>query len=249
MILNTLHYMSPALGMNTTVNVLLPQGNYGANFGFNGSQFRTLYLLHGLSDDETIWLRRTSIERYAEKYGICVVMPRGDRSFYCDIPYGSAYFRYISEELPEVIANTFNVSRRREDNFAAGLSMGGYGALKLGLRLPERFALAAAMSAVTDLQSRAKDVLGGFYPEGYIVPPEDDLTALARQTADKIEKPEFFIGCGTEDVLLPDSRNFRDTLVSLGYTVNYRESAGIHSWEFWDEYIQYVLEWIDAYKM
>ena len=89
MMLNTLHYYSHTLGMNTTVNILLPQENYGANYGFNGSRFRTLYLLHGLSDDESIWLRRTSVERYAERYGLCVVMPRGDRSFYCDVPYGS----------------------------------------------------------------------------------------------------------------------------------------------------------------
>ena len=93
-----------------------------------------LYLLHGLSDDDTIWLRRTSIERYVAPLGLAVVMPQVHRSFYADEAIGGRYWTFLSEELPEWWRRFFRVSRRREDTFVAGLSMGGYGALKWALR-------------------------------------------------------------------------------------------------------------------
>ena len=110
-----------------------------------------LYLLHGLSDDDTIWLRRTSIERYVAPLGLAVVMPQVHRSFYTDEAHGNRYWTFLSEELPELVHHFFRLSRRREDTFVAGLSMGGYGALKWALREPERFAAAASMSAAADV--------------------------------------------------------------------------------------------------
>ena len=105
-----------------------------------------LYLLHGLSDDHTAWLRYTSIERYATARGLAVVMPAVHRSFYADEAHGHAYWHFVSEELPAIVAAFFRLSERREDTFVAGLSMGGYGALKLGLHHPERFAAVASLS-------------------------------------------------------------------------------------------------------
>ena len=241
MIYSEIDYLSPALGMHTRAIILVPQDRSGAVYGKDGKSFRVMYLLHGLSDDETIWMRRTSIERYAERYGIVVVMPRGDRSFYCDLESGSRYFEYISRELPDMVSFTYNVSDRREDTFAAGLSMGGYGALKLALGAPERFCSGAAFSAVTDWPGVLKNKFPGLMGSHYYCPPCDDLYYLAEHFDEKYSKPDIFIGCGTEDVLLPESRNFRDKLTSLGFSVEYRESAGGHSWEFWDEYVRYAL--------
>ena len=96
-----------------------------------------LYLLHGLSDDHTAWLRYTSIERYAEAAGLAVVMPAAGRSFYADEAHGHRYWTYVCEELPQVVGDFFRVSqRRRRTPTSPGLSMGGYGAMKLALRHP-----------------------------------------------------------------------------------------------------------------
>jgi S-formylglutathione hydrolase FrmB len=242
MIYSEIDYLSGSLGMHTRALVLIPQDRSRAVYGKNGDAFRVMYLLHGLSDDETIWMRRTSIERYAEQYGIVVVMPRGDRSFYCDLDTGSRYFEFVSRELPDMVSFSFNVSDRREDTFAAGLSMGGYGALKLALGAPDRFCSAASFSAVTDWPGILKNMFPGLMGSHYDCPPCDDLYYLADNFGNDFPKPDVFIGCGTEDVLLPESRNFRDKLRSLGFKVEYKESAGTHSWEFWDEYIRYALE-------
>src|SRR4051794_16892096 len=110
-----------------------------------------LYLLHGLSDDDTIWLRRTSIERYAAPLGLAVVMPQVHRSFYTDQAYGGRYWTFLSGELPELGGSLFRLSDRPGDTFVAGLSMGGYGALKWALRQPQRFAAAASLSGAVEV--------------------------------------------------------------------------------------------------
>ncbi len=115
-----------------------------------------LYLLHGLSDDDTIWLRRTSIERYVAEFGLAVVMPQVHRSFYLDGEYTGAYWTFVAEELPALVAGFFRVSQAREDTFVAGLSMGGYGAMLHALRQPGRFAAAASLSGALDVGAWAE---------------------------------------------------------------------------------------------
>src|SRR3954464_8456510 len=140
---------SDALSLSTSLTVILPQPTR-TQIGMTGDAGEdpppVLYLLHGLSDDDTIWLRRTSIERYVAPLGLAVVMPQVHRSFYTDEAYGGRYWTFLSEELPELVGRFFRVSSRPEDTFVAGLSMGGYGALKLALRQPERFVAAASLS-------------------------------------------------------------------------------------------------------
>lgn len=128
-------FHSDVLGRACAMNVILPQKvktQIGmASSGSGRKDYPVVYLLHGLSDDHTIWSRRSSIERYAAEYEVAVVMPNGERGFYTDMVEGYRYWTMLSEELPEIVCNLFPVSPRREDTFAAGLSMGGYGALKL----------------------------------------------------------------------------------------------------------------------
>jgi pimeloyl-ACP methyl ester carboxylesterase len=147
-------FFSDVLGLSTSMTVILPQSTSG-QIGMSGEVSKgdtpVLYLLHGLSDDHTIWTRRTSIERYVAPLGLAVVMPRVDRSFYLDEAHGNRYWTFLSEELPEVVRGFFRVSRRREDTFVAGLSMGGYGAMKWALSEPHRFAAAASLSGAVDL--------------------------------------------------------------------------------------------------
>ena len=135
-------FFSDSLSLSTSMTVLLPQRTT-TQIGMTGAVTDgpppVLYLLHGLSDDDTIWLRRTSIERYVAPLGLAVVMPQVHRSFYTDEHYGGAYWTFLSDELPRLVHEWFRVSDRREETFVAGLSMGGYGALKWALRQPERF--------------------------------------------------------------------------------------------------------------
>ena len=126
-------FHSEVLGKQVQMNVILPQRSRG-QIGMKSIEekvdaYPTLYLLHGMSDDYTIWERRTSIERYASEKGIAVVMPDGDLSWYTDMKYGGRYFTFMSDELPAVCRDFFpKMSDKREDTFVAGLSMGGYGA-------------------------------------------------------------------------------------------------------------------------
>ena len=250
MALMNVKFFSEALGMQTEVLVVMPQrsthGEIGIDRKTGQGKYRCLYLLHGLSDDQSIWLRRTSIERYADRYGLCVVMPRADKSYYCDMKYGLRYYTYIAQELPRLICEFFPVSDAREDTFVAGLSMGGYGALKIALRECDRFAAGAGLSPVADVAKRAefRGLFKNIFGDELEVPPEDDLLYLAEQQANRPDRPRLYIGIGTEDFLYQDNQPLCQKLTEKGYDFTYRESPGAHTWEFWDEYIQYVLEWM-----
>src|SRR3954464_521265 len=177
-------FFSEELSLSTSMTVLLPQRTptpIGITGRTVGGAPPVLYLLHGLSDDDSIWLRRTSIERYVAPLGLAVVMPQVHRSFYTDEAAGGRYWTFLSEELPDLVATFFRLSARREDTFVAGLSMGGYGALKWGLRHPDRFAAAASLSGAVDLAVLEEDpwrrplfeqVFGGE------IGADDDLFAL-----------------------------------------------------------------------
>ena len=251
MALFTMNIYSVNLGMQAKVNVVIPQkfntGEIGVEGGKKDNGFKCLYLLHGLSDDETIWLRRTSIERYAAQYGICVVMPCGDKSFYTDMKYGSKYYTYISEELPKLISEFFHVSDKKEDTFIAGLSMGGYGALKVAMKNPDRYCKVAGLSSVADIKAvteRFHDTFVPIFGEDVNIPDEEDLFKISEACNKNPEKPEIYLGVGTEDFLYESNQKFKKHLENIGYEFTYRESAGMHNWFFWDEYIQYVLKWM-----
>lgn len=243
------HFFSEALGMQSEAYVIIPQrqvsGQIGIESESRGEKYKCLYLLHGLSDDHTIWMRRTSIERYASKYGICVVMPCAHRSFYCNTSYGARYYDFVARELPRLICEFFNVSDKREDNFIAGLSMGGYGALKIALRECDRFCAGVGLSSVTDLKNSWKtEIMETIFGKGNPIPDEDDLFWLADEKADDEKRPRLFMAVGTEDGLYAENVKFRDKLSTLGYDLKYVEAHGDHNWEFWDEHIQGALEWM-----
>jgi S-formylglutathione hydrolase FrmB len=247
-------FFSDALSLSTSMTVLLPQQTttqVGMAGGTTTGPPPVLYLLHGISDDDTIWLRRTSIERYVAPLGLAVVMPQVHRSFYADEHYGGAYWTFLSDELPRLVGSWFTVSQRRQDTFVAGLSMGGYGALKWALRHPERFAAAASLSGAVDLAGlrtqrvRPEDprlferVLGDRPASG----GPDDLNWLLDQ-ADPATVPPFYVCCGTEDPLLDDNRRFVDRIRAAGVAVTTDFGAGEHDWAYWDATIQDVLAWL-----
>ena len=133
---------SQSLGMDTELTVVLPFDRAAVP----ETECPAVYLLHGHGENADVWTRMTSAERYANAYGVALVMPEVQRSFYTDMAMGLSYFSYVTKELPDACQHLFHLSSRREDRFVAGLSMGGYGALKLGLRCPDLFAGCAGFS-------------------------------------------------------------------------------------------------------
>ena len=242
-------FFSEVLEVGTSRTVLLPQASED-QVGVTGTQrtgdFPVLYLLHGLSDDSTAWLRYTSIERYAAPLGLAVVMPQVQRSFDAEEVHGERFFTFLAEELPEVVRRFFRVSGEREDTFVAGLSMGGYGALKWALHRPGHFAAAASLSGALDLEAISQDewrkpliqrVFDGR------IGPQDDLFALL-EDADVESLPSLYVGCGTEDHLYEQNLRFVDEATAAGVDVQVDFRAGEHEWGVWDATIRDVLAWL-----
>lgn len=252
-------FFSHVLGLNCQMDVILPQKNQGIGVEGNARTGRwpVLWLLHGASDDHTIWQRRTSIERYASTLGIAVIMPAVQLSFYTNMHYGGRYFDFVADELPEIVRDFFDLSPDREDNWVAGLSMGGYGALKIGLSRPEQYSAIGCLSAgnfvYSDLprhsqpgpmQNRFLNVFG-VRDLASVKGTEHDLFHLAEQAAAQGKPlPRIFHACGTEDFLLANARRTRDWFSVSEYNYTYREGEGAHTWEFWDEWIQVFLDWL-----
>lgn len=234
--------------VNLPLNIILPDpGKMG---DIPVAKRKVLYLLHGLSDDASAWQRFTSIETLANIYGLVVVMPSAGRSFYTDQPNGQNYFSYLTRELPQYLADVFNLMPSREDTFIAGNSMGGYGAIKAALLHPDRYVAAASFSGVLSLQ-----VLG-------LIPDDPrhaefsllfgDLDKLAgsdhdpaiwlqraAQTPDVL--PRLFLYVSRQEDIYPLSGMFHASCQSLGIQSEYHEEDGAHDWLFWDKQLRLFL--------
>ncbi len=245
-----LRFHSDSLGCAVSVNVILPENAttlIGMNTGAEDT-YKTLYLLHGLSDDHTIWERRTSIERYATERGIAVVMPNGGRSWYTDMANGAKYFSFITKELPSVCRSFFRgMSDKREDNFIGGLSMGGYGAVKAALTYPENYGGCICLSGALDISSFIHHSITEWRAIfGYDLESIEqlrgschDVYALAKANAkDGKLFPKLYMWCGDNDYLLENNIRFDKLLTELGVEHRYDQSEGDHSWHWWDLHIQ-----------
>lgn len=246
------HFDSEVLDLSLGMNVILPEHPEAWK-----EPPAVLYLLHGLSDDHTIWCRRSSIERYAYDYNLVVVMPDAYKSFYCDMTHGSDYWTFCAEELPRLIKRWFKVSSAPEKTFIAGFSMGGYGAIRLALGQPGQYAAAASISGALDLAAHIEEdwgesrmrTFGTVFGDIANVPGSRfDLIHQLRQL-DRVPDTEFYVCCGTEDYLYQDSVAFRDAAAETGLYLTYEETAGDHNWSFADTYIQKILEWLPIGKL
>ena len=257
------NFFSAALGFNTDINVFIPTPNSDeilnhkkSDYFFDGAKFQVLYLLHGAYGDCTDWMRLTSIEKYAQEHKLAVVMPSASNSFYQDMYRGSAYLTYLTQELPSFVNALLPVSAKRENTFVAGLSMGGYGALKLAFTKPEQYAACASLSGAIDLcavmeQVQSGEIGGPFQWSAIFEHPERvkgsraDLFALiAKQKAAGAALPSVFQTCGTEDFIYSANVSARQKLEALGVALTCEEHPGIHDWDYWDTHIQRVLNWL-----
>ena len=263
MVLFEVNYFSNTLGINTNLNVLIPQRKTNQiddrdYDNYNKDGYPVIYLLHGLGNDESIWMRRTSIERYASQYGFAVVMPTTQLGGYRDTTYGPKYWTFISEELPNFCKEHFeNISDKKEDTFVAGASMGGHGAFKLALSKPERFKAAASLSGPLEIASDSnmerfkskRPFWEGIYGRlENIRGSESDLVYLAESILEnkeiKIEeRPRLYSWCGTEDFLYTCNLEFENKIEAIGMDLDTNHSEGEHNWTCWDREIQKVLKW------
>lgn len=253
------NFFSKALMRTVPIQVVLPTDKF---VGPAGTQpegpFKTLYLLHGIMGNYTDWVSGTRVQSWAQDRNLAVVMPSGDNSFYVDNPRTSAnYGTFIGKELVDFTRRSFPLSRKREDTFIGGLSMGGFGSIVNGLQNPETFGAVCALSSALILDSapQNKEYTDNLFTNrGYYESLFGDLTkvrgsvfdydALAERVAPLAEKPRFYMACGTEDELIGVNRAFRDHLKELGFDVTYEEGPGVHDWYFWDKYILRAMEWL-----
>ncbi|WP_245792798.1 alpha/beta hydrolase [Carnobacterium alterfunditum] len=234
---------SSELGFTISYKAILPEEQIGP--------YPVLYLLHGSSDDDSSWLYNSSLVRYAAQYNIAIFMPQVHLSYYTDMYMGANYWSFLTKEFPQKMKNIFNISHKREETFVAGLSMGGYGALKWGLSYPEQVAGVAALSAAVDPYriwqedpDRDKLFTAIFESKESLKGSENDLYALLEQLKGKTVQPSFLQICGMEDFLYADNLNFKKHLQAIANDYTYLENPGDHDWAFWDQEIQVVLKWI-----
>jgi len=249
MALLAVNFFSHALKIHTAVNVILPQeGVWPAPVARR--LYPTLYLLHGLSDDASAWQRYTSIETVAAVYGLVVVMPSVGRSFYADQPNGQRYFTYLTTELPQYLDDVFGLAPKREDTFIAGVSMGGYGALKAAFHCPQRYAAAASISGALSLEilrvlpndPRQAEFTHIFGDLDRLSGSEHDPAAWLQNAAQNPGiLPRLFIASGRQEDLYPLGLHFRAACQALGIPLDYHEEDGQHDWFFWDRQIRRFL--------
>ena len=255
-----LNFPSRYLRGNTDVNILLPDRPEGAGideFYRPGEKYPVLWLLHGGMGDYTDWVRKTRLETYLAGTKLMAVMPSALNSSYCDWPhFGGGYYahEYLIRELMPMIYAWFPASDRREENFIAGLSMGGHGAWKMAFNYPDRFAACASLSgAMPDFAARYQaeqasgqrrhitdlvEMHGGL--EGLLASRENTRGA-AEKTAREGRTgslPRLYAAAGDQDPHVCEMRNSVSFLQTLGISVTYAETPGFaHEWPFWDRAI------------
>ena len=261
MALIQVNYLSECLMRTVPVNVILPVDK----LTFPGmpkreeKPYKTLYLLHGIFGNYTDWVSGTKIQRWAEEKDLAVVMPSGDNMFYVNQEESHNFYgEFIGKELVDMTRKMFPLSRKREDTYIAGLSMGGYGALRNGLKYSETFGCIASLSGAMvvdhiaertddvpffiDSRSFARSIFGDLdKAEESDMNPKWLVKKLKEEGKDI---PRIYLTCGLQDSLLEANREMRDFLKEQGADVTYVEGEGAHEWDFWNRSIKDVLEWL-----
>ncbi len=253
-----IEFRSETLKRDVAFRAILPAENFKP-------PYPTLYLLHGLTDSNGAWLYNTRIRIWAEEMGLAVIMPSGENSFYLDVPvkggcYGD-FGEYVGRELVDFTRRIFPLSDRREDTFICGLSMGGFGACRNGLKFCDTFGKAAMLSAAVHFFEEPREWVlseGNLVGELRCFGDLDEAEHTDRNPRFLMEQikarnsaegrnyfPDFYVACGTEDHLIGANRSIAKALKEAGADVTYEEGPGIHDWYFWDTYIQRVLKWLD----
>jgi S-formylglutathione hydrolase FrmB len=233
--------------------VILPK-NYEAN---KAEKFPVLYLLHGLTGHFDNWTDKSKLKEYAANYPYIIVTPEGNDGWYTDsasLP-NDKYESYIIQELIPEIDGKFRTLGDRENRAIAGLSMGGYGSLKFGLKYPEKFVVVGSFSGALGATSWTAKTLGSnwkaltdsitsvYGAEDSQTRRDNDIYKIVREISpEKIKTlPFIYVDCGTEDFLIQQNRDFNALLAEKKIPHEFRELPGKHDWVFWDSQVQEFL--------
>ena len=263
MALLQLEYFSHAMRGFRSFNAVLPVDpppELSAGPGYAAGPWPTLYLLHGFSGARNDWLRNSPIEALSARYGLAVIMPEGENRFWIDSPEtGHFCGEMIGRELVEVTRRMFNLSPRREDTLIGGLSMGGYGAIRNGLKYRDTFSAILAFSSVLitkeyaggEMRKREHQAMGlpytyypaVFGPEEKVKGSDIDPEALAAAARSEGPRPEIFLACGSEDFLYANNLEFHQALEAMGYDHAWWVEPGVHNFDFWNRAVAAGLAW------
>jgi putative tributyrin esterase len=241
-------FHSQSLGRDVRYRVLLPR-----NYEDHG-RYPVLYLLHGIYGDYLNWDTRTGLESYAQNLPFLIVMPDAGDSWYTNsatVP-ADKFEDYIAKDLIGEIDAKYHTIRDRHKRSIAGLSMGGYGAVKLALKYPDLFAFAGSLSGALnaaqnldterpDFRAKLLEVFGGSQSH---VRSENDVFQILKLSG-SASYPYFYLACGTSDSFLPVNRAFVERLSSSNIPYEYHETSGGHTWEYWDGAVQPLLRAAD----
>ena len=254
---------SKVLEMDTGITVITP------NDLKPNEDYKVAYLLHGICGNNGTWSDYTMLPFYASHGKTIYILPEVGRSFYADMKYGFQYFKYITEELPEICKNLFHISAKREDTAVIGGSMGGYGALKCALSKPEQYGFCGAFSSAClfmkeNLEEHKKhgqepwfvqmygektvqDFLLAF---GYDLEwnPKDDIVELAKSIEKTSVKPILYTACGTEDFFYKDNVRFSEEMKKLEMDFTFEEWTGKHDFPFFNEALRKAIETFESSK-
>lgn len=260
----TCHYYSFVLGTNIEINAVIPtpEGNEQITAEGKDSKYDyenglpVVYLLHGAYGDNSSWMRFSSIERYLQSHKCIGIMAGVGNSFYQDMVHGRKYFTFMTEELPAYVTRLFPASKKREDTYIAGFSMGGYGAWYLALSRPDLYAKAASMSGALDINAAYRSTQDGttdyvfrwndiFEDPDHLKGSMHDLITIYDKNKDKGCMPALYQSCGDKDILIKMNRDIHEQLVQRNADLVYHEVPGYgHTWDFWDKDIKNVLDWL-----
>jgi putative tributyrin esterase len=247
-------FESKLVGQSLPYNVVLPPG-YDLKSAAQ-TRYPVLYLLHGLGGSANDWVsNRTHLADYAARYSMIIVAPEGKEGWYTDGAVANEkYETYFVEELMPDVARRFRTIESREARAVAGLSMGGYGALKFGLKYPDRFIFAASMSGALAAASWVTEMPVATFIKPSItrvfgaadstVRASNDIYKIVREMASEHVRslPYFYLDCGTDDPFFSNSRDFAALLLEKKIPHEYRELPGTHGWAYWDRQVQEVLK-------
>lgn len=226
----------------------------------SGRQYPVLYLLHGLSGHFDNWISLTKVVDYSASYKLLIVTPEGENGWYTDnlAMDGDKFESYIVKELIPEIDKRYRGIGLKDKRLIAGLSMGGYGAIKFGLKYPDMFSLAGSFSGAIGAASITEKEIPGaigktidaiFGPAGgEIRKANDPFDLVRRATPEKIKTfPFIYLDCGTDDFLFQNNRDFLALLLEKNVPHEYRELPGAHNWKYWDQQIQEFLRVADRH--
>ena len=242
-------YVSNVLLRSVSVQVVLPVDKLSPKGEYLPlKKYKTLYLLNGLWGSHVDWVSGTRIQRWAEERDLAVVMPAGENSFYLDRPgFHTEYGRFIGEELVQMTRRMFPLSDKREDTFIGGLSMGGFGAMRNGLKYADTFSRIVSLSPALHLFDGAGDQVCGLLGkplEQWEEIKNSDVNPRWLVENFAGEKPGIYLACGRQDGLFPSSELFHQVLTKSGFEHHYVADEGSHDWDYWDHHIRLALQWL-----